>query len=338
MDLNKESDISRTNSDKSERSQNNNFTPDEELKLENDINQMRLEKSFDPRFLSAQQTNYLAQLQSIYNDLNNTNLNLFTAPPEAIQKLPDVSSSFKTQVIKKPPYPTILPLNQTQIKYDKKIYNNMLEYDGDVINEIEPQRQEIVSYELNQQNFNPKKDIQETQFDTALNKVIGNNTPYYQIIDTSPSSSDISTNANRKHDNTYSHIDDGKADLTIRPIVNLPTLEPFSALNDYTNADAFKINFRPKKDINELYDSSFEATYTTINYVDNDNINTNNTYKNGNNVEKSSDLETSGSKINIPINRVINLASTRRPRVAQTTTREKPSPPKLFKRNDGYAF
>lgn len=36
-----------------------------------------LEKSFDPRQLTEQQTNYLIGLQSIYNELNDAKLDLF---------------------------------------------------------------------------------------------------------------------------------------------------------------------------------------------------------------------------------------------------------------------
>ena len=47
----------------------------------NDYSVKNLEKKIDPNLLTNQQTDYLLELQSIYNELNNSNVTLFTTDP-----------------------------------------------------------------------------------------------------------------------------------------------------------------------------------------------------------------------------------------------------------------
>ena len=51
-----------------------------------DANISHFEKKFDPSLLTNQQTGYLLELQSIYNELNNSNLTLFSTEPSIAVK------------------------------------------------------------------------------------------------------------------------------------------------------------------------------------------------------------------------------------------------------------
>jgi hypothetical protein len=59
----------------------------------NDTNVQNLEKKIDPNLLTNQQTGFLLELQSIYNELNNSNVNLFTSDPNCVD--PDSKNTDK---------------------------------------------------------------------------------------------------------------------------------------------------------------------------------------------------------------------------------------------------
>jgi len=72
----------------------------------NHTNLSKADKKFDPKYLTAQQHSYLVELQSIYNELNGSNINIFksttTAPPKT-HSPPHTSSSLPYPLTNKKP-------------------------------------------------------------------------------------------------------------------------------------------------------------------------------------------------------------------------------------------
>ena len=66
--------------------------PEGDIPMSNDFTDM--ESTFDPDHLNPKQTNYLKGLQSIYNELNYTKLNLFKKKESPLVTMSDDKSIF----------------------------------------------------------------------------------------------------------------------------------------------------------------------------------------------------------------------------------------------------
>jgi hypothetical protein len=88
---------------------------------------LELEKSFDPRHLTEQQTKYLVGLQSIYNELNDAKLNLFksnnnTPTEENKQNFMEIKQDEGTnEIVIKVPKPSHDPSDHQIVKVIKKL-------------------------------------------------------------------------------------------------------------------------------------------------------------------------------------------------------------------------
>jgi hypothetical protein len=271
-----------------------------------DLDQYNLEKKFDPTILTSQQTNYLLELQSIYNELNNANLNLFISSPNSINSIKEDNNYNINKENEKNYSLSYATPNGKSIPI-KELYNenNMLKYDSKSEDEkkIKP-----ISYlnENKEEKIDSHKLAGKLLDVRDIYKMTENNEQnllhdfvYPKINGGSFTVSSVSS------ENGKSMLSDGK------PVANLPSLDdnPHMTLEEYQIKLMTRNNNKNSFNQDRLYASEFNLTLKSLQ-----------TATNSDNTEP---------KVH-KIIRNINLASRKQPKLV-SRERSRPPAPKLIK-------
>lgn len=286
-----------------------------------DANISKLEKKFDPNKLTNQQTGYLLELQSIYNELNNSNLTLFTTEPNVATK---------------------------ELATAQTLYQNMLGYEESLINKKEAQPPRFAGFSLDK-NENQLKYLSEFIVDNQAELNAVNKTASCLSNDTELEESQIQ----KYHYKGNTFEDDRKLnDFEPKPLVNLPRLDDMISFEEYQY-----LNNLNGKNLaqNQVYsEAKKEAKPIVKSYINPSEFNP--YYKTAmsqfSTVQKEIECNASSQMVQSNVSaslknssensvtahqhkalRNINFATRRQPRVIYKS-RDRPPPPKLIRLNN----